>query len=593
MQKGHLVAYISKALGPKAQALSTYEKECLALILAVTKWKPYLQHREFTILTDHRSLVHLGEQKLQEGMQQKAFLKLLGLQYKIQYKKGLENKAADALSRQETHEEVQAISVSTPRWLEIVIEGYANDDQAQSLLKELALTGTNDKGYSMVDGVIRYKGRVWLGHHTEAHRAVMLALHASGLGGHSGIKATYNKIKALFAWPGMKEDISKYISTCEVCAKAKSEHCRLPGLLEPLPIPDQAWHTISLEFIEGLPKSKSFTTILVVIDKLTKYAHFIPISHPYTAMSVAQQFLNNIYKLHGLPRTIISDRDKIFTSTLWKELYRLAVVTLNMSSAYHPQTDGQTERLNQCLETYLRCMVSACPSKWVDWLPLAEYWYNTTYHSAHGKTPFEVLYGYAPRHFGISSIDTCASPDLDTWLRERTHMLQVIKHNLLRAQQHMKYQADKHRQEREFTVGDWVYLKLQSYVQQSLMKRSNHKLAYKYYGPYLITQKVGKAAYKLQLPESAQIHPVVHVSQLKRALFPGEHTSSDSTLHLLSGDTPLQQPKVLSTRLQLLGGSVIPFAQVQSSDISGCSWENLRVLMDSFPVMASRGQAAA
>jgi hypothetical protein len=346
MQKGHLVAYISKALGPKAQVLSTYEKECLALILAVTKWKPYLQHREFTILTDHRSLVHLGEQKLQEGMQQKAFLKLLGVQYKIQYKTGLENKAANALSRQETHEEVQAISVSTPRWLEIVIEGYTNDDQAQSLLKELALTGTNDKGYSLVDGVIRYKGRVWLGHHTEAHRAVMLALHASGLGGQSGIKATYNKIKALFAWPGMKEDISEYISTCEVCAKAKSEHCRLPGLLEPLPIPDQAWHTISLDFIEGLPKSKSFTTILVVIDKLTKYAHFIPISHPYTAMSVAQQFLNNIYKLHGLPHTIISDRDKIFTSTLWKELYRLAVVTLNMSSAYHPQTDGQTERLN-------------------------------------------------------------------------------------------------------------------------------------------------------------------------------------------------------------------------------------------------------
>jgi hypothetical protein len=116
-------------------------------------------------------------------MQQKAFLKLLGLQYKIQYKKGLENKAADALSRQEIHEEVQAISVSTPRWLEIVIEGYTNDDQAQTLLTELALIGTNDKGYSLVDGVIRYKGRVWLGHHTEDHRAVMLALHASGLGG--------------------------------------------------------------------------------------------------------------------------------------------------------------------------------------------------------------------------------------------------------------------------------------------------------------------------------------------------------------------------------------------------------------------------
>jgi hypothetical protein len=157
----------------------------------------------------------------------------------------------------------------------------------------------------------------------------MLAMHSSGLGGHNSITATYNKIKTLFAWQGMKEDIKQYGSECEVCAKAKSEHSRLPGLLRPLPIPEHAWHTISLDFIEGLPKSKSYTTILVVIDKLTKYGHFIPISHPYIAMSVAQHFLNHIYKLHGLPQVIISDRDKIFTSTLWKEMFRLSETTLN------------------------------------------------------------------------------------------------------------------------------------------------------------------------------------------------------------------------------------------------------------------------
>jgi hypothetical protein len=164
---------------------------------------------------------------------------------------------------------------------------------------------------------------VWLGNNEEAHTAIMLALHSSGLGGHSGVTATYNKIKALFAWPGMKESIKHYISSCEVCAKAKTDHSRLPGLLYPLPIPKKAWQTISLDFIEGLPKSKSYNTILVVIDKLTKYAHFILLSHPYTAMIVAQQFLNHIYKLHGLTEVIISDRDKIFTSTLWQELYSL------------------------------------------------------------------------------------------------------------------------------------------------------------------------------------------------------------------------------------------------------------------------------
>ena len=217
-QNQHLIAYISKALGPKAQAMSTYEKECMALIMAVTKWKPYLQHKEFTIATDHRSLIHLGDQKLLEGMQQKAFIKLLGLQYKIIHKKGLDNPAADALSRQPTKPTLLAISATTPKWLEIVVEGYQADDQSKQLLAELALTGTNEKGFSLVDGVIRYKGRIWLGSHKEAHTAILLALHSSGLGGHSGITATYQKIKALFAWPHMKQDVKDYISACEVCA---------------------------------------------------------------------------------------------------------------------------------------------------------------------------------------------------------------------------------------------------------------------------------------------------------------------------------------------------------------------------------------
>ena len=269
------MAYISKVLGPKAQGLSTYEKECMAVILAVTKWKSYLQHQQFTIATDHKSLIHLGEQKLQEGMQHKAFLKLLGLQYKILYKKGLENKAADALSWQAEPSTVVAIFTSTPKWLEIIVEGYTKDDQTKQLLTKLSITGSNDKGFSLSDGLIKYKNRIWLGNHTEAHRAMLLALHSSGLGGHSGITATYHKVRALFAWPNLKQSVIDYINACEVCAQAKPKHCRLPGLLQPLPVPQHAWHTISLDFIEGLPKSKHFDTILVIVDKLTKYAHFM------------------------------------------------------------------------------------------------------------------------------------------------------------------------------------------------------------------------------------------------------------------------------------------------------------------------------
>jgi len=138
----------------------------------------------------------------------------------------------------------------------------------------------------------------------------------------------------------------------------------LPGLLQPLPVPVAAWHTISLDFIEGLPYSGNVNCILIVVDSFTKYGHFLPFLHPFTAAVVAKLFLNNVYRLHGLPTTIISDRDRIFTSQFWRELFYLGDVSLQMSSSYHPQSDGQTERLNQTMETFLRCFVNACPAKW-------------------------------------------------------------------------------------------------------------------------------------------------------------------------------------------------------------------------------------
>lgn len=169
---------------------------------------------------------------------------------------------------------------------------------------------------------------------------------------------------------------------------------------------------VSLDFVEGLPRSRNVDTILVVVDTFSKYAHFLPLLHPFSALKVAQVYLDSVYKLHGLPLSIISDRDKIFTSHLWQELFRLSGTTLKMSSSYHPQTDGQTKRVNQCLETFLRSFVHACPSKWLSWLSIAEYWYNSSYHSSMGRTPFEVLYGHLPRHFGITLNDTPVSGDL-------------------------------------------------------------------------------------------------------------------------------------------------------------------------------------
>lgn len=171
--------------------------------------------------------------------------------------------------------------------------------------------------------------------------------------------------------------------------------------------------------------------------------------------------MDNVYRLHGMPSAIISDRDRVFTSSFWQALFRLSGTQLRLSTCYHPQTDGQTERVNQCLETYLRCFVHACPSKWSSWLSLAEFWYNSSLHSALGRSPFEVLYGHAPRHFGLSAESVGSDvPALNQWLSEWAVMQDLVKQHLLRAQARMKKQSDQQRSKREFSVGDWVFLKI-------------------------------------------------------------------------------------------------------------------------------------
>ncbi|KAK8999763.1 hypothetical protein V6N11_065260 [Hibiscus sabdariffa] len=323
-------------------------------------------------------------------------------------------------------------------------------------------------------------------------------LHDSPHGGHSGIQNTYQRIKATFYWPSLKSMVITYVQQCDICQRTKSEHQAKPGLLQPLPIPSKAWETITTDFIEGLPKSNSFNSILVVIDKFTKYAHFVPLSHPFTVLDVARKYLDNIYKLHGQPKVAISDRDKTFTSIFWKELMKQMGTTTLFSTAYHPEIDGQTERLNQCLEQFLRSICFLHPVHWAKWLSQAEFWYNTSYHSAISMTPFEALYGYKAPTMNWNESSLVQS--VQEIIQQRQQMNKTIQQQLEKAQERMKHFADRHRTEREFQVGDNVYLKIQPYRQTSLALRKNLKLSARYYGPYEILQKIGAVAYKLKLP---------------------------------------------------------------------------------------------
>jgi hypothetical protein len=284
----------------------------------------------------------------------------------------------------------------------------------------------------------------------------------------------------------------------------------------------------------------------------------------------------------------------VFTSKLWQELFRLSDTKMNMSSAHHPQTDGQTEKLNQCLETYLRCAVHASPKKWSQWLPLAEYWYNTNHHSALGKTPFEVLYGYKPRHLGVSNLQSATSSDLAGWLQEREETAALLQQHLLRAQQRMKAQEDKHRTEREFQVGDLVYMKLQPYAQTTIAKRSNQKLGFKFFGPYEVLARVGKVAYKLKLPPGSQIHPVLHVSQLKKSVPANQVIDSDLSSQFLTDECFLVEPLALTGRRTIKRGrGFVEQIQVSWTGLPDGlkTWESEAALRHRFPGAAAWGQA--
>lgn len=207
----------------------------------------------------------------------------------------------------------------------------------------------------------------------------------------------------------------------------------------------------------------------------------------------------------------MSDRDPLFISNFWKEFLGQSRVEQNLSSSYHPQSDGQSEVVNRCLENYLRAFTWQHSQNWSCWLSMAEWWYNTTFHSSINTMPFEVVYGQAPPlHLSYLPQDSRVDA-IDRSFTAREEMMRELKTNLQRAVNRMKQQADKGRSEREFDVGDWVLLKLRSYRQKSLENRASEKLSPRYYGPYEILARIGKVAYTLKLPVGARIHPTFHV----------------------------------------------------------------------------------
>lgn len=290
------------------------------------------------------------------------------------------------------------------------------------------------------------------------------------------------------------------------------------------------------------------------------------------------------YELQGTQQNYF-DRDVTFLSHFWQELFRLQRVQLNMSTAYHPQSDGQTEVVNRCLENYLRCMVSDQPKNWSVWLPLVEYWYNTNFHSATKFTPYEIVYGQPPPTHVPYLPATSSVESVDCSLRAREMVIHQLKHNLAKAQHRMKQLADKHRTDRQFTVGDWVYVKLQPCRQHSLRSHHCQKLSPRYFGPFLVIARIGSVAYKLQLPNHVRIHDTFHVSVLKKQIGAAPVQSHIPAGITVLGHLMMEPVTILGRRLVKRGRAAATQVLVQWSNCfpEDSTWEYLQDLQRQFP----------
>ncbi|GJR48355.1 putative reverse transcriptase domain-containing protein [Tanacetum coccineum] len=343
--------------------------------------------------------------------------------------------------------------------------------------------------------------------------------HKSKYSVHPGADKMYYDLRDRYWWPSMKKDIAVYVSKCLTCLKVKAEHKRLYGLLQKPEIPKWKWEGIAMDFVTKLPRTSSgHDTIWVIMDRLTKSGHFLPMREDYKMDRLARLYMNKIVARHGVPISIISDRDSRFTSRFCQSMQEALRTHLDMSTAYHPQTDGQSERTIQNLEDMLRACVLDFGVSWDVHLSLVEFSYNNSYHSSVRCAPFEALYGRkcrSPIMWAEVGEGELIGPEL---VQETTEKISQIKDRLKAARDRQKSYADKRRKPLEFSTGDYVLLKVSPWKSVVRFGKKG-KLAPRFIGPFEIVEKVGLVAYQLDLPKEFNgVHDTFHVSNLKKCL---------------------------------------------------------------------------
>ncbi|OAP08286.1 hypothetical protein AXX17_AT2G06770 [Arabidopsis thaliana] len=561
MQDHQPIAYFSYGLTAREQLKPIYERELMAIVMAVQKWRHYLLGRRFVVHTDQKSLKFLLEQREVSLEYQNWLSKLLNYTFDIIYKPCIDNKAADGLSRMmpassaTVHSAMFALKVPGVIQLQNIYKEIELDAALQRTINIIMSSLSYKQGFAVKDNRLWYKNRLVIPNNSQFIPLILSEGHEGKLGGHYGVFMTIKRIQQSFHWTGLVKDVQRFLVECQVCQTHKTSTRSPAGLLQPLPIPEKVWEDLNMDFIEGLPFSNGINVILVVVDRLSKYAYFIGLRHLFTAADVASSFIQEI-----------------------------AGTKLKHSTSFHFETDGQIELTNRSLEVYLRCLASSHPRTWQKFLAWAELWYNTSFHTSLKTTPFQVVYGRPPPTLLKYEEHSTTNVDLEL-LKDSDMMLGRIKDQLTLTQQLMKNNANKHRGDVEFKVGDFVYLKLRPYRQHSVTRRVCQKLATKYYGLFEVLERIGKAAYRLKLHEGSKIHPVFHVSLLKFVLGQAAEVNPLPDIYGEIGEFTVEPEEILDTRYNEEGylEGLIQWKGLSSQENT---WVIVKELLAQFPTFA-------
>ncbi|WVZ51991.1 hypothetical protein U9M48_003087 [Paspalum notatum var. saurae] len=613
MQEGKVIAYASRQLRKHELNYPTHDLELAVVVHALKIWHHYLYEQRCEIYTDHKSLKYIFTQN-ELNMRQRRWLELIkDYDMEIHYHPGKANVVADALSRKsyanmalgfmmphELCEEFERLSLgflhhttaaafeAEPTLEQEIREHQKNDEKLQKI-RELLKSGKAPHFRKDEQGTLWYKNRICVPNVDSIRKLILSEAHDTAYSIHPGSTKMYYDLKERFWWYGMKHAVAEYVAICDTCQRVKAEHQRPVGLLQPLKVPEWKWEEITMDFIVGLPRTqKGYNSIWVVVDRLTKVAHFIPVNTTYSGAKLAELYISRIVCLHGVPKRIIFDRGSQFTSRFWEQLHNSLDTKLRFSTAYHPQTDGRTERTNQILEDMLRACAIQYGTSWDKCLPYAEFSYNNSYQASLKKSPFEALYGKrcrTPLFWNQIGEKQVFGPDI---IQDAEQQLRIVQENLRVAQSRQRSYTDVRRRDLSFKVDDHVYLKVSPMrgIRKFNMKG---KLAPRYIGPFKILEKKGEVAYRLELPPSLSgVHDVFHVSQLKKCLRVPEEQAPLEGLEVQEDLTYTEHPvKILDTSERNTRNKKIKMCRVQWSHHTEAeaTWEREDELKAAYPAL--------